>query len=92
MSNERAGRQPIITPICYNLGMTKIIEKAIEEMSNLPDGDQEQIGRSVLSHIEKLQKLRIEIDRGIRSLDTRGGRRLDLEDFIRRMHNQHGAP
>ena len=71
--------------------MTRVVEKAIEEMSNLPEDDQEKIGRSVLSHIEKLRKLRVEIDKGIRSLNTEGGRELDIEGFIRRMHDEHGA-
>lgn len=63
--------------------MTKVIEKAIEEVSNLPEDDQEKIGRGLLSHIEKLRRLRSEIDKGIRSLDAGEGTELDIEHFIR---------
>jgi hypothetical protein len=46
--------------------MVRTLEKAIAEVSNLPDADQEQIGRQLLSHVEKLRQLRAEIDKGIR--------------------------
>jgi hypothetical protein len=50
--------------------MTKMLERAIAEVSALSHDDQEQIGRSLLSHVEKLQLLRSEIDKGLRSLDA----------------------
>jgi hypothetical protein len=64
--------------------MVKVLEQAIAEVSALPDADQEQIGRQILSHVEKLRSLRDEIDKGVRSLDAGKGRTLDIEDFIRR--------
>jgi hypothetical protein len=64
--------------------MVKTLEKAIAEISNLPDADQEEIGQRLLSHVEKLRQLRAEIDKGIRSLDADEGRPLDIEDFLRR--------
>lgn len=64
-------------------GMTKLLEQAIAEVSNLPASDQEQIGRKLLSHVEKLRMLRAEIDQGIRSLDAGHGRALDVEALIR---------
>ena len=63
--------------------MTKTLERAIEELISLPEGDQEQIGRQLLSHVEKLRQLRAEIDKGIRSLDAGEGKPLDIEDFLR---------
>jgi hypothetical protein len=39
-------------------------EQAIAQISRLPDADQEEIGRKLLSHVEKLNALRDEIDRG----------------------------
>jgi hypothetical protein len=71
--------------------MVKSLELAIAEVANLPDDDQEQIGRRLLSHIEKLRKLRAEIDKGIRSLDTGGGMPLDVEDFLRQKNARHGG-
>jgi hypothetical protein len=63
--------------------MVKSLELAIAEVANLPDADQEQIGRLLLSHVEKLRQLRAEVDSGIRSLDAGDGSPLDIEDFLR---------
>jgi hypothetical protein len=71
--------------------MTKLVEKAIEEISNLPEADQETIGRSLLSHIEKLRRLRSELDKGIRSLDAGEGREIDIEKFIQSVRKRYGA-
>ena len=64
--------------------MVKVLEQAIAEVASLPAADQEQIGRSLLCHVEKLRKLRAEIDKGLKSLDAGEGRPLDVEEFIRR--------
>jgi len=71
--------------------MAKSLEIAIAEIANLPDADQEQIGRRLLSHIEKLRQLRAEVDQGIRSLDAGEGKPLDIEDFLRQKNRQHGG-
>jgi hypothetical protein len=70
--------------------MVRTLEIAIAEVSNLPDADQEQIGRQLLSHVEQLRHLRAEIDKGIRSLDAGEGKPLDIEDFLRRKNEGHG--
>lgn len=62
--------------------MTEFVEKAIEEISHLPPEDQESIARGLLSHIEKLHRLRAEIDQGVRSLDAGKGTELVIEEFI----------
>jgi len=64
--------------------MVKTLEQAIVELSNLSADDQEQIGRKLLSHVERLRELRAEIDKGLRSLDAGQGKSLDIEEFIRR--------
>jgi hypothetical protein len=69
--------------------MVKVLEQAIAEVASLPAADQEQIGRSLLSHIEKLRKLRAEIDKGLRSLDAGKGEPLDVEEFIRQSNAKH---
>jgi len=53
--------------------------KAIAELASLPDADQEEIGRKLLSYVEKLRQLRADIDAGLRSLDEGKGRSLDIE-------------
>jgi hypothetical protein len=57
-------------------------------VANLPDADQEQIGRQLLSHIEKLRQLRAEVDKGIRSLDAGEGMPLDVEEFLRQQNER----
>jgi hypothetical protein len=69
--------------------MVKTLEQAIAQISRLPDADQEQIGRKLLSHVEKLNALRAEIDKGIGSLDAGNGSALDIEDFLRRKNSGH---
>jgi hypothetical protein len=71
--------------------MVKTLEQAFAEVSNLPDADQEQIGRKLLSHVEKLKVLRRNIDEGIRSLDAGEGRPLDIEEFLRQKNQTRGA-
>lgn len=71
--------------------MVKTLEQAIAEVATLPDADQEQIGRKLLSHVEKLRLLRGEIDQGIRSLDAGQGRELNVDDFIRQKNKRHGG-
>jgi hypothetical protein len=76
----------------FSMGrMTKLLEEAVEEVSNLPEADQEKIGRGLLSHVEKLRRLRIEIDKGIRSLDAGEGAKLDLEEFIRQAKTRNNS-
>jgi hypothetical protein len=71
--------------------MVKTLEQAIAQISRLPDADQEQIGRKLLFHVEKLNMLRAEIDKGIGSLDAGKGSALDIEDFLRRKNSGQGG-
>jgi hypothetical protein len=70
--------------------MVKTLEQALAQVAVLPEDDQEQIGRQLLSHIEKLRQLREDIDKGIRSLDSGNGAALDIEEFLDRQHARHG--
>ena len=63
--------------------MVKSLEQAIAELERLPAEDQEQIGLTLLSHVEKLRALRGEIDKGLRSLDAGQGRESSIGDFLR---------
>lgn len=63
--------------------MVKSLEAAIAELERLPAEDQEQIGRSLLSHVEKLRALRAEIDKGLASLDAGEGKESSIADFLR---------
>ena len=63
--------------------MVRTLEQAFAQLSRLPDADQEQIGRKLLSHVEKLRRLRGELDKGGRSLDVGKGSKFNIEEFIR---------
>lgn len=63
--------------------MVKTFEQAIAKVAALPDADQEQIGRQLLSHVEKLRSLREELDKGIRSLNAGAGTAVDIDEFVR---------
>ena len=63
--------------------MVKTLEIAIAELAGLPAADQEQIGRQLLSHVEKLRRLREELDKGVRSLDAGKGSTFSVDEFIR---------
>ena len=77
---------------CDRMGtMTKKLKEAMDEASNLPEADQEKIGQDLLSHVEKLQRLRGEIDKGLHSLDAGEGRELNIQEFIRHANARHGV-
>jgi hypothetical protein len=71
--------------------MVRTLEQAIAQISRLPDSDQEKIGRKLLSHVEKLNALRGEIDKGISSLDAGKGSALNIEDFLREKNSRDGG-
>ncbi|HLH87797.1 MAG TPA: hypothetical protein VKX28_05010 [Xanthobacteraceae bacterium] len=69
--------------------MAKAVETAIEALRSLPERDQERMGRQLLSHIEKLLALRLEVDKGSRALDEAAGDVLDVEEFLSRQNERH---
>ena len=70
--------------------MVKTLQKAIAEVASLSDADQEEIGRKLLSHVEKLRQLRADIDAGLNSLDKGKGKALDIDQFLEKMNRRHG--
>ena len=64
--------------------MTRTLELAIAKASELPEADQERIGRDLLAYINALAELRAELQIGIDELDAGLGQPLDVEDVIRR--------
>jgi len=73
----------------YSTCMVKTLERAMEELASLPEADQEQIGRRLLSHVDKLRQLRADVDKSLRSLDAGEGKPLDVEEFIRQSNASH---
>ena len=70
--------------------MVRTLEQAIAQLARLPEADQEQIGYKILTHVEKLNTLRAEIDKGLRSLDADERRTVNIEDLLREKHQRLG--
>jgi hypothetical protein len=71
--------------------MVRTLEQAIAQLSRLPEADQEQIGLKLLSHVEKLNALRSEVDKGLRSLDAGKGVAVSIEDLILQKNSRRGG-
>ncbi len=70
--------------------MVKTLERAIAELAALSDAEQEKIGRRLLSDMQKLRRLREELDKGIHSVDAGQGEPLDIAEFLGRQHDRDG--
>jgi len=69
--------------------MVRSLEQAIAELGTLSEADQEEIGHRLLSRVERLRRLRLEIDKGIRSLEAGEGKPLDIAEFLGQQHRRH---
>jgi hypothetical protein len=69
--------------------MSNALKDAIAEVASLPEADQEQIGRELLDHVEKLRRLRADLQKGIDSLNAGEGKPLDIEEVIRRARDRY---
>jgi hypothetical protein len=45
--------------------MIRVLKEAIDEVAALPESDQEQIGRELLLHVEKIRALRADLQAGL---------------------------
>jgi len=68
---------------------SKTLDQAIAKAHELPEADQERIGRELSDYIDHLRALRRDIDQGLRSLDAGLGRQVDIEDVIGRARAMH---
>ena len=62
----------------------------MSRVATLPAAAQEKIGEELLLHVEKVERLRAELEKGVQSLDRGEGRELDTEDAIKRARAQYG--
>jgi hypothetical protein len=71
--------------------MVRTLEQAIAQISQQSDADHGKIGRKLLWHVEKLDALRGEIDKGVSSLDAGKGRTLSIEEFLSHKNFRSGG-
>jgi hypothetical protein len=71
--------------------MVETLQRAVAAIAQLPETDQERIGEELLAHVEKLQKLRADLQRGIDSLRAGKGSPLDLDAVITRARQRYGS-
>jgi hypothetical protein len=64
--------------------MNTTLKLAIAKVSELSDEAQERIGFELLDRFASMERLRADIEIGIKELDAGLGRPLDIEDVIRR--------
>jgi hypothetical protein len=69
--------------------MAKALKEALAEVASLPEADQETIGRELLVHVEKLRRLRSDLERGVRSLDAGLGREVAVDEIIKQAHDRY---
>jgi hypothetical protein len=72
--------------------MIKVLKEALDQVAALPEADQEQIGRELLEHALKIRALRADLQAGVDSLDHGRGKKLDMDDVIRRAGAQQAKP
>jgi hypothetical protein len=73
------------------MAMTKLLEEAIARVETLPEAAQEKIGGELLDYVDKVERLRAELQKGIDSLDRGEGRPLEIDDIIHRARARHAA-
>lgn len=69
--------------------MTSTLELAIAKISQLPEEAQDQIGLELLDRMAALERLRAELDIGIREADAGLAKPLDFDVLIKRLHEEH---
>lgn len=77
----------IVQPMKY---MTNALKQAIQKVSKLPPAAQERIGEELLLHVEKVRRLRSQLETAADSLDHNGGRVLKIADVIKRARARYG--
>ena len=71
--------------------MAKTLDHAVAKARQLPEADQERIGRELSDYIDQLRALRADVDQGLRSLEAGEGREFDIEDVIARARASNGG-
>lgn len=70
--------------------MTNVLKEAIAKVATLSEAAQDKIGEELLLHVEKVRRLRSELEKGLRSLDQGEGRELNIEEVSKRARAHYG--
>jgi hypothetical protein len=70
--------------------MVKALKDAIDQIATLPESDQEEIARQLLAYIDKIRRLRADLQAGVDSLDAGRGRPLDMDEVVARARRRAG--
>ena len=71
--------------------MNATLELAVAKAAELPEEAQERIGFELLDRLAALQRLRADIDVGIKELDAGLGEELNLEEFLADLNREHAS-
>jgi hypothetical protein len=63
--------------------MTKLLQEAMDKVSTLPEATQQSIAEDLIAHVESVEHLCAEIQKGINSLERGEDQELDIEQVIR---------
>jgi hypothetical protein len=63
--------------------MTKLLQEAMDKVSALPEATQQSIAEDLIAHVESVEHLRAELQKGIDSLNRGEGQELDIDEVIR---------
>jgi hypothetical protein len=63
--------------------MTKLLQEAMDKVSALPEATQQSIAEDIIAHVESVEHLRAELQKGLNSLDRGEGQELDIDRVIR---------
>ena len=69
--------------------ISTVFTQAIAKAHELTDADQDRVGRNLNAYVEGLRCLRSDLDQGIKSLDARLGKELDIEEVIVRANARY---
>jgi hypothetical protein len=69
--------------------MTNSLKEAMNRVSALPEAAQQSIAEDLIAHVEGVEHLRAERQKGIDSLERGGGHEIDIEQVIRTARAQY---
>jgi hypothetical protein len=69
--------------------MNKMVEKAVGELSTLPEEVQDQFAAELLFKVEKWLALKADIEEGLAAADRGEVREMDAAEFIAQARSRH---